>query len=91
MLVKSKKSFSSWISLASATASLGILVYVRWVWQFEDFETPHYLAGLALLLTPITLVTGLIGLPLWRSILAIIFLGIVIYIVSFTQFFCCEV
>lgn len=91
MLSSRVKSFASWISLVSSAASLAILVYVRWVWRFEDFETPHFLAGLALLLTPITLVTGLIGLPRWRSIVAIIFLGVVAYFFSFTQLFCCEV
>jgi hypothetical protein len=43
------------------------------------------------LFTPITLVAGLVGLPRWGAIAAIILMAVVVYLFLFTRQFCCEV
>ena len=91
VMLSSLRSVASWFSLTLASFSIGLLVYIRLVWRFEDFETPHFLAGGAFLLAAAALLISLAGLPKWKSIAAIVLVAIAAFLFGFTQLFCCEV
>lgn len=91
MVLSSLRAVSSWVGLILAMTSLASLVYVRLIWRFKDFETPHFIAGAAFLLGAVAVVPALAGLPKWKSIIALVALGMVTHLFTFTQLFCCEV
>jgi hypothetical protein len=73
-----------------SVSSLAILLYIPWVWRFEDLETPAFLALGAVLLAMVALIAGLVSLPLRKSIASVIVLGLITYLLVFTKLSCCE-
>ncbi len=71
MNYKRFKRVAKWISLIASVISLGLILFVRWIDIFESANTAGLLVFSALIGSIVAIVFGLVALPRWQGLLAL--------------------